>query len=478
MGETGEGMGAAMAAAGTAAWPRSRPRRRQEGMGAAMAAAGTAAAAAGPSAGRHALHQQQQRRRRRPIHPFPARMPPDLVVAILKRREDGGGKSRLRVVDPMAGSGTVLAAAVDRGHLATGTDTDPLAVLIAGVWTTPIDRGDVLRRASVALEEAKSDYRARCADDSYPHGSDDETRRFARYWFDPEARRQLASLSAAIRSADGGPIRDALWCAFSRLIIAKQAGASLALDLAHSRPHRAFETAPVLPFAGFESAARRVVDGCIEAGRDGGGGNDNGGGGGHGMAADVRLGDARSLDMKDGSADMVITSPPYLNAIDYMRCSKFSLVWMGHTIGELRRIRAGAIGTEVGMYEEGGAGAEVEGIVSETAGGRAFPRRTRAVLSRYVHDMRLAMRETARVLDGGGGGAAAYVVGENTVRGVFIRNSVIVEALARGAGLEVVAKRQRSLPPCSRYLPPPSARVGDAMGGRIRREVVLEMRKA
>ena len=335
--------------------------------------------------------------------------------------------------------------------------------------------GDVLRCASVALDEAKSDYVARCADDSYPHGSDDETRRFARYWFDPEARRQLASLSAAIRSADGDPIRDALWCAFSRLIIAKQAGASLALDLAHSRPHRAFETAPALPFAGFESAARRVVDGCIEAWRDGGG-NDNGGGG-PGMAADVRLGDARSLDMKDGSADMVITSPPYLNAIDYMRCSKFSLVWMGHTVGELRRIRAGAIGTEVGMYGEGGgAGGDVADIVSEI-GGRTMPRRTEAVLTRYVHDMRRAVRETARVLDGGGG-AAAYVVGENTVRGVFIRNSGIVEALARGAGLEVVAKRRRSLPPCSRYLPPPSARVGDAMGGRIRREVVLEMRKA
>ena len=450
------------------------------GAAATAAATTTAAAAAVPPpakarAGRQALHQQ-----RRPIHPFPARMPPDLVVDILKRREDGAGKNRLRVVDPMAGSGTVLAAAVDRGHRAAGTDTDPLAVLIAGVWTTPIDRGDVLRRASVALEEAKSDYGARCADDSYPHGSDDETRRFVRYWFDPEARRQLASLAAAIRSADGGPIRDALWCAFSRLIIAKQAGASLALDLAHSRPHRAFGRAPVLPFAGFESAARRVVDGCVEGGMDvggndgGGGGNGNDGGGRHGTAADVRLGDVRSLDMKDGSADMVITSPPYLNAIDYMRCSKFSLVWMGHTVGGLRRIRAGAIGTEVGMYGEGEAGAEVEGIVSEAAGGRVISRRTRAVLSRYVHDMRLAVRETARVLDGGG--AAAYVVGENTVRGVFIRNSGIVEAIARRAGLEIVAKRQRSLPPCSRYLPPPST-AWHELGKRIRREVILEMRK-
>jgi len=405
---------------------------------------------------------------RRPIHPFPARMTPDLVLDIMKR---GGGR-RLRVVDPMAGSGTVLAVARDHGHRAAGTDTDPLAVLIAGVWTAPVDRGAVIRRASAVLEAAKRDSGQRRAADAYPHGSDDETRRFARYWFDPTARRQLASLSASIRRMRSGPVRNALWCAFSRLIIAKQSGASLAMDLAHSRPHRAYRRAPALPFSRFESAARRVAEGCAEAAA---GRGSEGAPAAAGRAADVRLGDARSLDMPDGSADMVITSPPYLNAIDYMRCSKFSLVWMGYTVGELRRIRAGAIGTEVGMYGAEGAGGDAAEIVSEI-GGRALPRRTGAVLARYVHDMRLAVREAARVL--AGGGTAAYVVGENTVRGTFIRNSRIIEALAEGAGLEVVARRRRRLPPCSRYLPPPSARAGDALNGRIRREVVLEMKKA
>ena len=416
----------------------------------------------GPAAGRPEAWAP-----RRPIHPFPARMTPDLVLDIMK----GGGGRRLRVVDPMAGSGTVLAVARDRGHCAAGTDTDPLAVLIAGVWTAPVDRGAVIRRASAALEAAKRDSGRRRAADAYPHGSDDETRRFARYWFDPTARRQLASLSASIRRMRSGPVRNALWCAFSRLIIAKQSGASLAMDLAHSRPHRAYRRAPALPFSRFESAARRVAEGCAEAGAWRGREDAPAAG----RAADVRLGDARSLDMPDGSADMVITSPPYLNAIDYMRCSKFSLVWMGYTVGELRRIRAGAIGTEVGMYGAEGAGGDAAEIVSEI-GGRALPRRTEAVLTRYVHDMRLAVRETARVL--AGGGTAAYVVGENTVRGTFIRNSRIIEALAEGAGLEVVARRRRRLPPCSRYLPPPSARAGDALGGRIRREVVLEMKKA
>ena len=63
------------------------------------------------------------------------------------------------------------------------------------------------------------------------------------------------------------------------------------------------------------------------------------------------------------------------------------------------------------------------------------------------------------------------------MRGAFIPNSRIIAALAEGAGLEAVSRRQRSLPPCSRYLPPPSARAGDALDGRIRREVVLEMKK-
>ena len=40
-----------------------------------------------------------------------------------------------------------------------------------------------------------------------------------------------------------------------------------------------------------------------------------------------------------------MTSPPYLNAIDYMRTSKFSLVFLGSRLNELRAIRSAAIGT-------------------------------------------------------------------------------------------------------------------------------------
>lgn len=40
------------------------------------------------------------------------------------------------VLDPMSGSGTVLRMAAEHGHRALGFDMDPLAVLMARVWTT------------------------------------------------------------------------------------------------------------------------------------------------------------------------------------------------------------------------------------------------------------------------------------------------------------------------------------------------------
>ena len=175
-----------------------------------------------------------------------------------------------------------------------------------------------------------------------------------------------------------------------------------------------------------------------------------------------------------GSIDLVITSPPYLNAIDYLRCSKFSLIWMGYTIEELRRIRAATIGTEVGLDPRDDS--EFQNILSMLNIHPKLPKRQEALLARYVHDMRTAVGEAARVLTDKG--QAVYVVGENTVRGSFIQNSMIVEAVARKAGLRCIERRCRELPANRRYLPPPSMQSGaSTLGNRLRREVVLAFSK-
>jgi SAM-dependent methyltransferase len=396
---------------------------------------------------------------RGPVHPFPARMAPGIALEVLDKV-----KRPLRVLDPMMGSGTVLAVARSRGHRAVGVDIDPLSVLISRVWTTAIDVQEIRAEASEVFDRARRVFAALRVRDAYPGGADEETRRFVTYWFDDYARRQLAALATAIRRVRDADTRDVLWCGFSRLIIAKQAGASLAMDLSHSRPHKSFERAPQKPFRNFLAAVDRVLDNCIDK-------NDLG----RGPAPRIHEGDARDLPLANGSIDLVLTSPPYLNAIDYMRCSKFSLIWMGYHIAELRRLRSNSVGTEVGLSMVG-ADEAIRDIKADLNLRPRLRPRDEAVLERYIDDMRRAVGEVARVLSPKG--RAVYVIGENTTRGTYVRNSVIVSGLAQLAGLKLRERRVRALPANRRYLPPPAAGGGSAgLDGRIRREVILAFQK-
>ena len=392
---------------------------------------------------------------RSPIHPFPARMAPGIALEAV-----GVSESRLRVLDPMMGSGTVLAVARAKGHRAFGVDLDPLAVLLAGVWTRTVDAKRVSDKAVQVLARAKTAFSRLTLGQAYPSAVDDETREFIRYWFDDYSRRQLAALAAAISRVRHDATRDVLWCAFSRLIITKQAGASLAMDLSHSRPHRAFKYAPVKPFNRFIVAVDAIVANCPQTGN-----------GPVGPATMVKQGDARKLCIANDSIDLVLTSPPYLNAIDYMRCSKFSLVWMGYNVSRLREIRAASVGAEMSSKEAREAG-WVKALIKDL---RLSPRlggRDQALLSQYVWDMGSALAEVSRVLRPGG--RAVYVVGDSTVRGTFVRNSEIIAVVAQDHGLSLASRQSRLLPANRRYLPPPK-RIGSdgAMNGRMRKEVIM-----
>lgn len=396
---------------------------------------------------------------RESVHPFPARMAPDIALDNL-----APSVKPLRVLDPMMGSGTVLAVARSRGHQAYGVDIDPLAVLLSRVWTSSVEEDDVRRKAKDVLRRATRMHPGVRADTAHPPGADSETIEFLRYWFDARARVQLFCLATAIRRVRSAQVRDALWCAFSRLIITKQGGCSLALDLSHSRPHKAFATAPSLPFERFSHAVERVVQGIVEPLVQ------------EAPHSDVRHGDARKLPFDKETIDLVLTSPPYLNAIDYMRCSKFTLVWMGHRLVDLRNLRSDSIGSEaarVGVDQD----EFILNIISKLALSPPLSRRHRAMLARYTDDMRMSVGEVARVLVSGG--KAIYVIGENTIRGTYISTSDVLHAVAESAGLKLRERSHRELPPNRRYLPPPQGhQAREHLDARMRREVVLTFQKS
>jgi hypothetical protein len=370
----------------------------------------------------------------------------------------------LRVLDPMAGSGTTLVVARSLGHQAIGFDTDPLAVLLARVWCSDVSESTVVRVAECILEGERKRARGLPLASAYPTEANEQTRSFVRYWFDDTNRRQLAALAGVIAEVTNNPIRSVLWCAFSRLIITKQAGASLALDVAHSRPHRVLDKNLIRPFEHFLRAVNQVLAAMpfkvAEA---------------RGPRASVKIADARNLPLAKSSIDIVVSSPPYLNAIDYLRGHKFSLVWMGHAVEDLRRVRANNIGTEVS------AGAPLENPVIARAMDRMgdldeLPDRQKRLLGRYVADMDKAMGELRRVLVRGGRGV--LVVGDCTMRGVYVRNSGALTYLGEHHGFEVAHRRRRQLPPNRRYLPPPTSRgSGRMLQNRLRTEVLLELVK-
>ena len=125
---------------------------------------------------------------------------------------------------------------------------------------------------------------------------------------------------------------------------------------------------------------------------------------------------------------------------------------MGHSIDELRLLRSRSVGTEVGKRDDSN-NEDIAELVDQLNLRPKLGLRDKAILARYISDVQSAVCEVSRVL--APGGKAIYVVGENTIRGTFIRNSTIVVHLAKLAGLHLRKRSVRHLPANRRYLPPP-----------------------
>jgi tRNA G10 N-methylase Trm11 len=384
-------------------------------------------------------------------------MAPELALAHLADLP-----KRQIVLDPMSGSGTVLRQASSLGHEAYGFDTDPLAVLMSRVWTTAVNDATV----ELLFKETVADAR-KAKSIVLPWMDDDpESKAFAKYWFGDRQRKELSRLafvlsrraSEAKTPGDRAAV-DVLRLALSRIIITKDKGASLGRDISHSRPHKVMDSNDYDVTSGYERSVRmirkRLADDPPGA-----------------VTARVNLGDARQLKyLDDLTVDAVLTSPPYLNAIDYMRGHRLSLIWLGHKLSELRAIRSNSIGSEraPGRVSEAAEFASMKRAMGQLD---TLPTRFLGMIDRYVQDLYQMIKELARVLKVGG--KATLVVGNSCLRGVFIKNAGAVETAAMLSGLTVTNCVERELLLQSRYLP--VTRHG-ALGKRMRTETILSFAK-
>lgn len=357
------------------------------------------------------------------------------------------------VLDPMCGSGTVVRLASESGRVAVGVDLDPLAVIITrtachGAWAKNLaGRAQALVDRAWRLGGQPPDWIRK----------DPETAEFIAYWFAPQ---QAADLSRLARALINAPRRDdPLRVAFSRMIVTKEQGASLARDTSHSRPHRVADDNDYDVFTEFMKSAKRLellIDAARTAHRP-----------------SVRRADARSLGfLNRASVDLVVTSPPYLNAIDYMRGHKMSLVWMGWTVGALRTLRGGAVGVERGLPEVAPEIREIaEAAVSDMA---ALPSARQGMVLRFTHDMDRLARSLARVSRPKS--HLVMVVANSQLKGVNISNAAICERAAKRHGFKVIDETIRPLPARHRYLPPPKTTAG-TLSQRMHEEIVFTFQR-
>jgi hypothetical protein len=377
-------------------------------------------------------------------------MAPDIALDAIPAR---GGDEALLVLDPMCGSGTVLAAAVERGHRAFGVDIDPLAVMMSRLTVSRVNTKRVTAAAESVLEAAPR------RKGSAPWGNDSETEKFVDYWFGSDQKQQLMALTSAIASVGNKNLELALRLAVSRIIITKSSQASLAQDTSHSRPHRVRTESDYDVFEGFDRSVKQLCK-MLDSRELNGTGS-------------VRLGDARRLaGIKDGSVDLVVTSPPYLNALDYMRGHKLALVWFGHKISDLRDRRSSSIGAERGLGIE--ASPAVVAILRVIEASVTDPERLpRPMLERFAHDCTaFAVKLGAKTKPGG---QAVLVVGNSTLKDNYIRNDLIAREAMERAGFTFVGSRERDIPQNSRYMPISAKDSGSSVNKRMRKEIVLTM---
>jgi DNA modification methylase len=391
------------------------------------------------------------------VHAFAAKFPPQLPRMFIQGLTRHGD----RVLDPMMGSGTAVVEALLAGRQGIGLDLDPLALRLSRVKTRPLSAALIRDAGDAVIASADAFLVQPWLDSHLAQRFDPRTKAFIDYWFLPTTQQELMALVLALASVTDRAVRHFLELTFSAMIITKSGGVSRARDLAHSRPHVDRAKVPKHAIEQFALRLRKNLRSMAHLAENG--------------AAPLPLaGDARYMPFADGVIDLIVTSPPYANAIDYMRAHKFSLVWLGRSIADLSALRAAYIGSE-----------RVNGMPNSPLPDRpttmvqcleARDRSKARILHKYFAEMAAVLAEMFRVLRNNA--AAIIVVGPSVMRGIHVETHQCLADIAATCGFDVVGIAQRTLDRNKRMLPARFGAKADSMiEQRMHEEYVIGLLK-
>jgi DNA modification methylase len=369
------------------------------------------------------------------LHAFAAKFPPQVPKTFILELTSPGEN----VLDPMNGSGTTTLESYLLQRKGVGVDIDPIAVKIARVKLTPLQI-DGIKLANKVIGNALHLLRdnLKLINEQLEARFDLATKKFINYWFLPNTQQEILSLILSIEQyEENSPIRNFLEVILSSIIVTKSGGVSLARDLAHTRPHLDKNKRPRNAIEMFSLRLQKYAP-VINTLPD------------QEPKPIIINGDAKQLGLKDNSIHLVVTSPPYANAIDYMRAHKFSLVWFNKPINELSMIRKTYVGSEaMNGFKQSNFPFFTEQVLN-TLG--EIDSRKENVLRKYFYEMRKVLSEIYRVLVPGK--YAVIVVGTSTMRGIDVKTPHCLANIAEhDVSFKLIGIKTREIDRDRRMLP-------------------------
>lgn len=322
------------------------------------------------------------------------------------------------VLDPFCGSGTTAIEAMLLSRNAMSIDIDPFARLLIKAKTTIYSDEDLLLISEVVrfLQDNPPDP---LIDYPYPEIPNIDK------WF---CERSILGLSYIKYTIDrfcneNSNAKDYLYVALAA-IIRKVSNA----DEVSPKPYVStrYPKAPAEPlelFLRVESLYREAIKEFSEATKDNGC-----------QSIILSENDARAISAVH-SVDLGVTSPPYINAYDYVRSLKFEDLWLGlANDAQLRNNRRKYIGTEItgsfyDTYVYASQSATLVPLVESIA---KVDNKRAGVVNTYFEDMALNMLSVKNALKQNG--RYVIVVGDSNIRGQEIPTARVLTEIAEQNG--------------------------------------------
>lgn len=347
-------------------------------------------------------------KKNRGIHSYAAKMVNHIPSHFLSKEKENS-----IVLDPFCGSGTVLKEASKKGMVSYGLDINPLAKLISKVETTPINKNHIyeklgkIKREFCNLTPSKQDF---------PNID---------YWFNKNVQNDLSKLKKAIDLVSKGKYKDFFYVCFSA-IIRKVSYA----DPRISPPVKSKQMVKIIRegfnvdvFHIFEKQVKKAAQ-IIEKNNPK-------------IKTKIVGNDARYINLPSRSVNVVITSPPYINAQKYFRSTQLELYWLGFVDNKkLRLLDKKMIGTErVSAKNYNDFKLTNSEDINKILKRYKNDKKIAHIIFQYYTSMILVIKEIYRVLKKDG--KLIFVIGDNNIRGKVVPSGKIFQEVLNKTGFKL-----------------------------------------